>query len=83
MEERLAVFLAEISAQFKEILKIHSLIEKKAEELKRVPNNEDLIISLAYRLHNLYCAYEDMFKIIARFFENQIEDFSKYHSTLL
>ena len=24
-----------------------------------------------------------MFKIIARFFENQIEDFSKYHSTIL
>jgi len=51
--------------------------------LKRVPNNEDLVISLAYRLHNLYCAYEDMFKIIARFFENQIEDFNKYHLTLL
>lgn len=30
--------------------------------------------SLAYQLHNLYCAYEDLFKIVAGFFENTIDD---------
>lgn len=45
--------------------------------------NEDLINSTAYKLHNLYSAYEDMFKLTARFFENQIEDLSRYHRDLL
>ena len=38
---------------------------------------------LAYKLHNLYSTYEVMFKLIARFFENQIEDISLYHSALI
>ena len=39
--------------------------------------------SLAYQIHNLYCAYEDLFKIVADFFENQIDESPKYHITLL
>jgi len=39
--------------------------------------------SLAYQLHNLYCAFEDLFKTIASFFENQITDTLTYHSQLL
>jgi len=36
-----------------------------------------------YQLHNLYCAFEDLFKIVADYFENTIEDRVKYHSELL
>ncbi|NSW76486.1 MAG: hypothetical protein HPY68_06880, partial [Candidatus Atribacteria bacterium] len=39
--------------------------------------------SLAYQLHNLYCAYEDLFRIVAGFFENTIDDQRKYHTELL
>lgn len=83
MEERLNVFIAEIDSQWKEILKLYSSIEKKGELLRGNMDNEVLTDSLAYKLHNLYSAYEDLFKMVARFFENQIEDFSRYHTSLL
>lgn len=41
------------------------------------------IESLGYQLHNLYCAFEDLFKIVAAAFENHIEDKSRYHLELL
>jgi len=34
-------------------------------------------------LHNLYCAFEDLFKIVAEAFENHIQDKSRYHVELL
>lgn len=83
MEERLKVFTAELDAQWREILKIYSLIAKRIEPLNRDIGNEDLTDSLAYKIHNLYSAYEDMFKLIAKFFENQIEDFARYHTGLI
>lgn len=83
MEERLNVFLAELDAQWREILTLYSSIEKKTAQLRMDMKNEDLTDSLAYKLHNLYSAYEDMFKMVARFFENQIEDMSRYHADLL
>lgn len=83
MEERLRVLFAELNAQWKEILKLYSSIEEKAESLKRDMSNEDLTNSLGYKLHNLYSAYEDMFKLVAGFFENQIEDMTRYHTDLL
>lgn len=39
--------------------------------------------SLAYQLHNLYCAFEDLFRIVAKFFENNIEDEHRFHVQLL
>jgi hypothetical protein len=83
MEERLKVFTAEIESQWEEMLKLHSSIKNKSASLKSDRNNEDLINSLAYKLHNLYSAYEDIFKLIARFFENQIEDITRYHIGLI
>ena len=38
---------------------------------------------MGYQLHNLYCAFEDLFKIIAETFENNIQDKSRYHLELL
>jgi len=83
MEARLAVLFAEIDYQWNQILKIYKSIEEKLKRLKENKDNEDLRDSLAYRLHNLYCAYEDLFKIIAKFFENRIEDPARYHIELL
>ncbi|MFQ5454993.1 MAG: hypothetical protein ACE5EA_02170 [Nitrospirota bacterium] len=83
MEERLKVFLAELNAQVREIFKLCSSIEEKTEMLRGDIYNDDLTNSLGYRLHNLYSAYEDMFKLIVRFFENQIEDMARYHTYLL
>lgn len=83
MEERLKIFIAEIDAQWREILKLQSSVKDKTLVLKADKNNEDLTTSMAYKLHNLYSAYEDMFKLTARFFENQIENISGYHTGLI
>ncbi|MCL4869386.1 MAG: hypothetical protein KJ063_10470 [Anaerolineae bacterium] len=44
---------------------------------------EELLIVLAYRLHNLYTAFENIFQHIAATFENHLEDQSRWHVQLL
>jgi uncharacterized protein YutE (UPF0331/DUF86 family) len=77
-EERLSLLGASIDAQRKEIKRIFAKIEER-----RRREGMAYLESLAYQLHNLYCAFEDLFKIIADFFENRIEDRAKYHRELL
>lgn len=74
------LFKAEVEAQVKEIDKIYEEIKDREKGAKR---NKARIESLGYKLHNLYCAFEDLFKIVARYFENQIRDISKYHKEML
>lgn len=83
MEERLKLFLSEINSQKVEIDNIQSTIVQKVAGLKINQDNEDLAVNLGYKLHNLYSAYEDLFKLVAGFFENQISDSAKYHIDLL
>ena len=68
-EERLSLLRASIEAQRREIERIFDKIEER-----RHGEGAAYLESLAYQLHNLYCAFEDLFKIIAEFFENRIED---------
>lgn len=79
-KEKLSILKAEINYQTTEIEKI---IQKIEDRKKENMEDEKILESLAYQLHNLYCAFEDLFKIIARFFENNIEDPSRYHIELL
>lgn len=71
---------AELGAQVKEIEKIFLEIEDRRRGARR---SKAKLESLAYKLHNLYCAFEDLFKIVARHFENQVEDIARYHKELL
>lgn len=75
---KLAILKAEINAQAEEIKKIYEKIKERAEKKDQVT-----LESLGYQLHNLYCAFEDLFKIIAQTFENQINNKSHYHIELL
>jgi uncharacterized protein YutE (UPF0331/DUF86 family) len=60
------------------------LINKLLEGIKTGDtSNETTTIHLAYLLHNLYCALEDLFLEIMRTFENRIEDPAKYHREIL
>ncbi len=38
---------------------------------------------LAYQIHNYYSCFEELAKGVAKAFENNIEDFSKYHKELI
>jgi len=77
-KERLSTLKAAIEAQLGEIDRVYERIEKR-----RTGQGPAYIESLAYQLHNLYCAYEDLFKIVAEYFENQIEDETRWHQELL
>lgn len=45
--------------------------------------DEDTVIGVAYRLHNIYNAFENIFQSIAANFENSIEDNQRWHAELL
>ena len=52
---KLAVLSAELKKQKQEIDKIYLKLKRRESNLK----SEAGVESLAYQLHNLYCAYED------------------------
>ena len=45
--------------------------------------SEEALIVLAYRLHNLYNAFENIFQNIAATFENTLDDSARWHAQLL
>ncbi len=77
-KERLSLIEAAINTQSVEIERIFGKIEDR-----RRGEGEASLESLAYQLHNLYCAFEDLLKIVADFFENHIDDSAHYQSALL
>jgi uncharacterized protein YutE (UPF0331/DUF86 family) len=79
-KEALSLLTAEIGYQTSEIDKVIGKIEDRKKDFVHDPR---ALESLAYQFHNLYCAFEDLFKIVAKFFENTIEEESRYHIELL
>lgn len=76
-KEALALLLGYLEYQKKEIDRLW--VEIKGTE----PSEKEKTVYLAYSLHNLYCALEDLFKEVAKTFENLIEDPARYHRDLL
>lgn len=78
---RLKLLEAEIRAQWAVIENVYADVEARA---KRLQSGDAVILeSLAYQLHSLYNAIEDLFKIIAAAFENSIVDTGRWHTELL
>ncbi|MGF1513988.1 MAG: hypothetical protein ACFB5Z_09885 [Elainellaceae cyanobacterium] len=77
----LAVFVADIEAQREAIARVFTMLEQRAEGL--TPDYPERLESVAYQLHNVYSAIEDLLKIIATYFENSVSDTAQWHSMLL
>lgn len=77
-KERLVGRKAEIKAQIQEIEGVYTRLEDRDRK-----KDQAAIESVGYQMHNLYCAFEDLFKIVAETFENQVQDKSKYHMGFL
>lgn len=58
----------------------HTLEERVAGEWRNDPIRME---SIAYQIHNLYNAVEDLLKFVAAHFENNIADASRWHTELL
>ena len=78
-EKQLSILRSEIEYQIETIEAIFDKIADRRQYINEVRGLE----SLAYQLHNLYSAFEDLFLIVAKHFENTIEDESRYHIELL
>ena len=68
----------DIDGQVLEIDRIFSFIKERAQGHTKID-----IEGLSLWLHHLYCAFEDLFKIVAAAFENHVSDDGRYHSELL
>jgi len=47
-------------------------LHKKVPLLEKQPAAQESVESAGYWLHNLYSAYEDLFKLVAGFWENSL-----------
>lgn len=82
-EGRLAVFVSDFDAQLTRIREIYELLAVRSQSLETVPVSAESVESTGYWLHNLYCAYEDLFKMVSAFWENNIAGNGGYHVNLL
>jgi uncharacterized protein YutE (UPF0331/DUF86 family) len=84
MEEiRISIFLADFDLQVDQIEKIYDLLDSKHNSLLKKKVSPETVESSGYWLHNLYCAYEDLFKIVSAFWENNIHNDGAFHKTLV
>lgn len=84
MEERIiALFLADFDHQVSQIEKIYDLLAVKSNVLAQKKVSPESVESSGYWLHNLFCAYEDLFKIVSAFWENNIGNGGSFHKSLL
>ncbi len=74
------IFESVIRTQVSEIEEIYQKIAKRSKNFKK---SFGKVESLGYQLHNLYCAFEDLFKLVADYFENNIETRDRWHVDLL
>jgi uncharacterized protein YutE (UPF0331/DUF86 family) len=76
-KEKISLLLGYMESQEEEIDKILS-------EIREInPETKEKTVYLAYNLHNLYNAFEDLFREIAKIFENEIESLDYYYKELL
>ncbi|MFM2311628.1 MAG: hypothetical protein RLZZ04_904 [Cyanobacteriota bacterium] len=77
----LIVLKADLTAQMAVVKSISLLLEERAIGL--IVDDPVRLESVAYQLHNFYNAIEDLLKMVAAHFENQISDTARWHSVLL
>jgi uncharacterized protein YutE (UPF0331/DUF86 family) len=76
----LTLLESDLTSQLSEILKCYAKIRLRTDNFAE---SEERLESLAYQLHNLYCAFEELFQTIAEAFENQIGTGAGWHVELL
>ena len=79
--QKLILLKADINAQLQLIKAINGKLAVRAEGVN--PDDAIRLESIAYQIHNLYSATEDLLKIVAACFENNITDTQQWHTALL
>jgi hypothetical protein len=80
-KDSITVLVSDIEMQMALIEKVFDEMENRAKGLK--PDDRVRLESVAYQIHNLYNAVEDLLQTVAAHFENQISDTARWHTVLL
>jgi len=80
MNDQILILSTSIQRDLKAIAAIYSQLEHHPLQPE---NGDDELIVIAYHLHNLYNAFENIFKNIAATFENSVDDTAQWHAQLL
>ncbi|ETR68423.1 MAG: hypothetical protein OMM_10543 [Candidatus Magnetoglobus multicellularis str. Araruama] len=84
MEEiKLKTFLADFNLQIETINHAYSLLEENQTLSLNEPISRQLVESIGYWIHNLYSGFEDLFKLVCAFWENNIHSNQHFHKRLL
>ena len=79
--EQLVVLKVDIEAQVNLIKTVDERLKERANKLQ--DGDPILLESIAYQIHNLYNSIEDLLKLIANYFENNISNSSQWRTLLL
>lgn len=79
--ETLVIFKVDVQAQLNLIKQVDERLKERAINLQS--DDPILLESIAYQIHNFYSAIEDLLKLIANYFENNISHSPQWHSLLL
>lgn len=84
MDEKYLVLQSSIHSDLAAIEEIYRLLDAHSiQDDVDAPYDYDRLIVVAYHLHNLYNAFENIFLNIASAFENSIEELGRWHAQLL
>ncbi|NET35866.1 MAG: hypothetical protein F6K19_28205 [Cyanothece sp. SIO1E1] len=78
--DQVAGLAAELRAQLRLLEQVHQRLNDRVVEGLETPAQLD---SVAYQIHNLYCAAEDLLKLVTQAFENRIGSSGEWHRILL
>jgi len=82
-QKEVAVFLADFDYQTEQIIRMFKTLEKKAAIMEANPVAPEMVESTAYWLHNLYSAFEDLFRLVAGYWENSVSADGEFHIHVL
>jgi hypothetical protein len=80
MDDKIIVLRGAIRSDLDAIMRIYD--ELDSHPISTTSSSDDLIV-VAYHLHNLYNAFENIFINIAATFENSIDELGRWHAQLL
>ncbi|MFH1571817.1 MAG: hypothetical protein ABIL09_27755 [Gemmatimonadota bacterium] len=79
MREQIRALKSDIEAELAGIGRIYGSLR----DAPSAPREPDAVIVTGYHLHNLYNAFESMFRLVAAAFENDVPDTGRWHRLLL
>jgi len=82
-EKDITVFLSEFEFQVDLIKTIYQRLSEKLVVFEKETPSREMIDSAGYWMHNLYGAFEDLFKLVSTFWENSLNPDGDYHVNLL